>query len=270
MLIVEDSQQLDGLSVRFIMDILFRFTRGDLKNIFLICTFQSLVCDLKDNEKEKYLPLNKDLNETFISYGTIIEMKPFMKIEEVAELIKDNIKYYHRDDENAIKDCENIKKTKNGGEYDKNDFIKINLDSIPDNVIEALLPLCIKGSPLFILELAQALIDQGFILVKDGHVLELSPEFETMKKLRDYRKIKIPFIIEKVLGNIIDALKCMEIIILKQASVIGNIFDIDILSDLLSTFSTNFDDLLEAIRNFEAFGILYLACCLQSLLLYIY
>jgi adenylate cyclase 10 len=77
-----------------------------------------------------------------------------------------------------------------------------------------------------------------------------------MKELRDYRKIKIPFIIEKVLGNIIDALKCMEIIILKQASVIGNIFDIDILSDLLSTFSTNFDDLFEAIKNFESFGII--------------
>ena len=42
-----------------------------------------------------------------------------------------------------------------------------------------------------------------------------------MKKLRDYRKIKIPFIIEKVLGKIIDALKCMENTILKQASVIG-------------------------------------------------
>ena len=48
----------------------------------------------------------------------------------------------------------------------------------------------------------------------------------------------------------------MEIIILKQASVIGNIFDIDILSDLLSTFSAKFDDLFEAIRNFESFGII--------------
>ena len=86
--------------------------------------------------------------------------------------------------------------------------------------------------------------------------LELSEEFKTMLTLRDYRKLKIPFIIEKVLGNIIDALKYMEIIILKQASVIGNIFDIDILSDLLSTFSTNFDDLFEAIRNFEVFGII--------------
>ena len=256
-LVVEDSQQLDGLSVRFIMDILFRFTRGDLKNIFLVCTFQSLVCDLKDNEKEKYLPLNKDLNETFISYGTIIEMKPFMKIEDVAELIKENIRYYHRDDDNMKNKKESInKRNKSDNDEAKDDYIKINLDNIPDEVIKALLPLCIKGSPLFIIELAQALIDQGFIFVKDGHKLELSEEFKTMLTLRDYRKLKIPFIIEKVLGNIIDALKCMEIIILKQASVIGNIFDIDILSDLLSTFSTNFDDLFEAIRNFEAFGII--------------
>ena len=257
-LVVEDSQQLDGLSVRFIMDLLFRFTRGDIKNIFLVCTFQSLVCDLKDNEKEKYLVLNKDLNETFLSYGTIIEMKPFMKIEDVAELIKDNIKYFHPDEETekVKKESENMKKNKSGGGDGKDDYIKINLDTIPDEVIKALLPLSIKGSPLFIIELAQALIDQEYILVEDGHRLALSEEFKTMKELRDYRKIKIPFIIEKVLGNIIDALKCMEIIILKQASVIGNIFDIDILSDLLSTFSTNFDDLFEAIRNFESFGII--------------
>ena len=255
--VVEDSQQLDGLSVRFVMDILFRFAREDLKNIFLICTFQSLVCDLKDNEKEKYLPLNKDLNETFLAYGTIIEMKPFMKIEDVRELIKENIRYYHRDDDNIKNKKEPInKRNKSDNDEAKDDYIKINLDDIPDEIIKALLPLCIKGSPLFIIELAQALIDQGFIFVKDGHKLELSEEFKTMLTLRDYRKLKIPFIIEKVLGNIVDALKCMEIIILKQASVIGNIFDIDILSDLLSTFSTNFDDLFEAIRNFEAFGII--------------
>ena len=256
-IVVEDSQQLDGLSVRFIMDILFKFTRREIRNVFLICTFQSLVCDLKDNEKEKYLGLNKDLNMTFMSYGTIIEMKPFMKIEDVAELIKDNIKYYHRDEETEkTKKESEMNKKKNGTSGNKDDYIKINLDTIPDEVIKALLPLCIKGSPLFIIELAQALIDQEYILVKDGHILELSQEFKTMLDLRDYRKIKIPFIIEKVLGNIIDSLKCMEIIILKQASVIGNIFDIDILSDLLSTFSTNFDDLFEAIRNFEAFGII--------------
>ena len=255
--VVEDSQQLDGLSVRFVMDILFRFAREDLKNIFLICTFQSLVCDLKDNEKEKYLPLNKDLNETFLAYGTIIEMKPFMKIEDVRELIKENIRYYHRDDDNIKNKKEPInKRNKSDNDEAKDDYIKINLDDIPDEIIKALLPLCIKGSPLFIIELAQALIDQGLIFVKDGHKLELSEEFKTMLTLRDYRKLKIPFIIEKVLGNIVDALKCMEIIILKQASVIGNIFDIDILSDLLSTFSTNFDDLFEAIRNFEAFGII--------------
>ena len=51
-------------------------------------------------------------------------------------------------------------------------------------------------------------------------------------------------------------MKCIEIIILKQASVIGNIFDIDILGDLMSSFSTTFDDLLDAIKNFESLGII--------------
>jgi adenylate cyclase 10 len=68
--------------------------------------------------------------------------------------------------------------------------------------------------------------------------------------------LKIPLIIEKVLGNIIDSLKCMEIIILKHASVIGNIFDIDILSEILSTSPANFDDLIDTMRNFESYGII--------------
>ena len=84
----------------------------------------------------------------------------------------------------------------------------------------------------------------------------LTEEFKKMLKLRDYSKLKIPLIIEKVLGNIIDSLKCSEIIILKYASVIGNIFDIDTLAEILNTSPSNFDDLIDTIRAFEAYGII--------------
>ena len=52
---VEDSQQLDSLSVKFIGELLSQFKERKIKSMFLICTFQSLICDLKDDEKKKHL-----------------------------------------------------------------------------------------------------------------------------------------------------------------------------------------------------------------------
>ena len=252
-IVTEDTQQFDGLSVAFSIELLKKFKTKEIKNIFFIGTFQTQITDLKDTEKEKFIMLNKELNEAFTKYGTVIDMKPFVVFEDVANLIKENIKYYRPDVDDEQLKMEMLNKAR---EDIRDNFIRVNIDTIPEDVIKSILPLCIKGSPLFIIELTQALIAQGYLLVKNGHQLELSETFKTMMRLRDYRQIKIPIIIEKVLGNIIDALKCIEIIILKQASVIGNIFDIDILGDLMSSFSTTFDDLLDAIKNFESLGII--------------
>jgi adenylate cyclase 10 len=235
--IVEDCQQLDSLSVEFIKQVLDQIKNGKIENIFLLCTFQSLICGIKDYEKEKYLKFNKELEDSFEN-GTIIQMKPFIKSEDVAELIKENIV--------------RVGKTKNS----KDGYEKITIDEVPIDVINALLPLSFKGNPLFIIELTQALLDQKFLTLKNRSCLMLTEEFKKMLKLKDYSKLKIPLIIEKVLGNIIDSLKCMEIIILKHASVIGNIFDIDILSEILSTSPANFDDLIDTMRNFESYGII--------------
>ena len=235
--IVEDCQQLDGLSIEFIKQILIQISKGTIENIFLLCTFQSLICGLKDYEKEKYFKYNKELEEAF-DMGTIIQMRPFIKPEDVAELIKENI----------VRDS----KSKNS----KEQYDKITIDEVPIDVINAILPLSFKGNPLFIIELTQALLEQKFLTLKNRSCLMLTEEFKKMLKLRDYSKLKIPFIIEKVLGNIIDSLKCSEIIILKYASVIGNIFDVDTLAEILSTSPSNFDDLLETMRTFESYGII--------------
>ena len=235
--IVEDCQQLDSLSVEFIKQVLIEIKKGKIENTFLLCTFQSLICGIKDYEKEKYLKFNKELEEAFEN-GTIIQMKPFVKSEDVAELIKENI----------VREG----KSKNS----KDAYDKITIDEVPIDVINAILPLSFKGNPLFIIELTQALLDQKFLTLKNRSCLMLTEEFKKMLKLRDYSKLKIPLIIEKVLGNIIDSLKCIEIIILKHASVIGNIFDIDILSEILSTSPSNFDDLIDTLKNFESYGII--------------
>ena len=235
--IIEDCQQLDNLSVEFIKQILIQINKNTIENIFLLCTFQSLICGLKDYEKDKYYKYNKELEEAF-DMGTVIQMRPFVKPEDVAELIKENI----------IRDG----KTKNG----KEQYDKITIDEVPIDVINAILPISFKGNPLFIIELTQALLEQKVLTLKNRSCLMLTEEFKKMLKLRDYSKLKIPLIIEKVLGNIIDSLKCNEIIILKYASVIGNIFDIDILSEILNTSPSNFDDLIETMKTFESYGII--------------
>ena len=235
--IIEDCQQLDNLSVEFIKQILIQINKNTIENIFLLCTFQSLICGLKDYEKDKYLKYNKELEEAF-DMGTVIQMRPFVKPEDVAELIKENI----------VRDG----KSKNN----KDQYDKITIDEVPIDVINAILPISFKGNPLFIIELTQALLEQKFLTLKNRSCLMLTEEFKKMLKLRDYSKLKIPLIIEKVLGNIIDSLKCNEIIILKYASVIGNIFDIDILSEILNTSPSNFDDLIETMRTFESYGII--------------
>ena len=66
-------------------------------------------------------------------------MRPFMKIEEVAELIKDNIKYIYRDD-NLEKTKKDENRKHKDGDDNKDDFLKINLDDIPDEVIKVILP----------------------------------------------------------------------------------------------------------------------------------
>ena len=235
--IVEDCQQLDSLSVEFIKQVLIQINKETIENIFLLCTFQSLICGLKDYEKEKYLKYNKELEEAF-DMGTVIQMRPLVKPEDVAELIKENI----------VRDG----KAKSG----KEQYDKITIDEVPIDVINAILPLSFKGNPLFIIELTQALLEQKFLTLKNRSCLMLTEEFKKMLKLKDYSKLKIPLIIEKVLGNIIDSLKCSEIITLKYASVIGNIFDIDTLAEILGTSPSNFDDLIETMRTFESYGII--------------
>ena len=64
-------------------------------------------------------------------------------------------------------------------------------------------------------------------MVLEQDILVPSPEFKKCIKILDWRKLTIPFLVEKVVGNIIDSLKCTEIITLKHACVIGAIFDID-------------------------------------------
>lgn len=67
----------------------------------------------------------------------------------------------------------------------------------------------------------------------------------------DWINFNVPMRIEKLVGHIIDSLDCREIVLLKYAATIGNIFDIDKLSKLSPFNTLTFDDLYTILQRLE-------------------
>ena len=111
------------------------------------------------------------------------------------------------------------------------------------------------NSPLLLGELLSSLIDEGYLIVHDS-TLETGKNFSEMSILNDFKSIKIPFLIEKIIGNIIDSLSPIEIIILKYASVIGKTFDIDTLYTISTDSQLSFENLVKMIYSFHFNGII--------------
>ena len=134
------------------------------------------------------------------------------------------------------------------------DFIlikkKIGVMKIDPQVIEILSKKLQMHSPLFISEIINTLIDQQYLRVVD-FTLTYGKDFIEISDLLDWTSIKIPFIIEKVAGSIIDSLSPIEIIVLKHASVIGTIFDIETLFSIISVSNLTFEDLVQMIYSFH-------------------
>ena len=111
------------------------------------------------------------------------------------------------------------------------------------------------SSPLLLGELLSSLIDEGYLVVHDS-TLKTGKNFSEMSTLSDFTSIKIPFLIEKIVGNIIDSLSPIESIILKYASVIGKTFDIDTLYTISTDSQLSFENLVKVIYSFHFNGII--------------
>ena len=151
------------------------------QNKFIICTYQNNINPYKP-QKPSLLEADKEIKLS----GLFIE-------EDVIKLIK----YF----------------------LYRNKRIKIN--DIDRKILYIILARSFHNNPLFIIELFDSLYDQNLIKLNEYNVLIASPNFSKSCKLMDWEILNIPFIIEKVVGNIIDSLKCEDIITLKHASVIG-------------------------------------------------
>ena len=136
----------------------------------------------------------------------------------------------------------------------RNKGIKIN--DIERKTLYNILARSFHNNPLFIIELFDSLYDQNQIKVNEHFRIVSSPNFVKCCELMDWGKLNIPFIIEKVVGNIIDSLKCEDIITLKHASVIGAIFDLEKLYKLNIINSLNFEGLKQKVYKFAEYGLI--------------
>ena len=186
------------------------------QNKFIICTYQNNINPYKP-QKPSLLEADKEIKLS----GLFIE-------EDVIKLIK----YF----------------------LYRNKRIKIN--DIDRKILYIILARSFHNNPLFIIELFDSLYDQNLIKLNEYNVLIASPNFSKSCKLMDWEILNIPFIIEKVVGNIIDSLKCEDIITLKHASVIGAIFDLEKLYKLNIINSLNFEGLKQKIYKYAEFGLL--------------
>ena len=106
---------------------------------------------------------------------------------------------------------------------------KTKINSISSEIIEFLLNKTFNGIPQFIKELILYLYDKKLIYIsRQNKELVPDEQFQQMLKYNDFTELKIPDIIVKKVGAIIDNyLDKLNIYILKLASVIGNMFDLN-------------------------------------------
>ena len=128
---------------------------------------------------------------------------------------------------------------------------KVNFDSISETLTNIIISKAFKGNPLFIRDIVEVLVNSKKLIDYKEREIVTTQELEDMDKYNDWSEFHIPLRIEKVLGSLIDHLNVKEIIVLKHASVIGNIFDISKLYRLNPLNNISFDEINSIIYNLE-------------------
>ena len=84
----------------------------------------------------------------------------------------------------------------------------------------------------------------------------ITSELDDMEKLRNWNDFTIPLRIEKICGEMIDSLHERDIIMLKHAATIGNLFDIQSLLSILPFKGITLPDLYRDLKNIEKKGMI--------------
>jgi hypothetical protein len=110
---------------------------------------------------------------------------------------------------------------------------KTNLESVDDKILEFILMKTFNGIPLLVLSLSDALIKSEKFIQKLSGEFIITSELIDDNILHDWSDLLLPYIYEKIDSNMINTLlNFKEILLLKYASIIGNIFDMKTLEKL--------------------------------------
>ena len=136
------------------------------------------------------------------------------------------------------------------------------ITSVSPNILKFLLNKTFCGNPQFIMKLILNIYDQNLVTIVDKELVE-TKNFAQMIKYNDFTELNIPKVIEKKISEIINnQLDVEEICLLKIASLLGDIFELTrlkqvIIIDSSSTFVNSIKNgeelcLYKKLRNLES------------------
>jgi adenylate cyclase 10 len=237
-LVIEDTQFIDEYSIHFLTSLLNN-DNEILKPLIVILSYQNEFSFIKKKED----PMSK--RDDFMSDMSLDDF-----IANDDEKIVNNMQ---------LKNISNVKEIEetikiyllNHGE----DRTFDSIFSIDHKLIHLLLDKSFKGNPLFMHDLIGELLDKKYIQNCVEEILTTS-ELDDMELEKDYNDFEIPIRIEKICGEMIDLINEHHIILLKYASVIGNLFDINTLYNILPFKDVYINDLYNTLKSFERRGLI--------------
>ena len=110
---------------------------------------------------------------------------------------------------------------------------KTNLENVDENILDFLLMKSFNGIPLLALKLFESLLKSGkFIQVLSGEFI-ITSELIDDNTIFDWSDIILPYVYEKIVSMTINnLLHFKDILIVKFASILGNIFDLNSLNKI--------------------------------------
>ena len=237
-LVIEDTHYVDKYTIAFIYNLLYN-DYPELKPLIVILSYQEEFKTLKRRNdlmiKEKQILNKMTLSEFKKNNKEMIvnnlRINNITSIQEIEEFIKIYVL------ENDI--------------YERFD----SLFKVDPNLIRTLIDKSYGGNPLLIRDLLEEFIKKKYIQNCVSEIL-ITSELDDMEKLRNWNDFIIPLRIEKICGEMIDSLHEKDIIMLKHAATIGNLFDIQTLLSILPFKGLTLPDLYRDLKKIEKKGMI--------------
>ena len=237
-LVIEDTHFVDKYTISFLNKLLYD-NFPELKPLIVILSYQEEFHTLKRKNdlmiKEAQFLNQMTLKEFKKNNKAIVvnnlKIKNITSIQEIEEFIKIYVL------ENDI--------------YERFD----SLFKVDPNLIRTLIDKSYGGNPLLIRDLLEEFLKMKCIQNCVSEIL-ITSELDDMEKLRNWNDFTIPLRIEKICGEMIDSLHERDIIMLKHAATIGNLFDIQSLLSILPFKGITLPDLYRDLKNIEKKGMI--------------